>query len=235
MSRKKAEYELKKLLITGYSHYSREEERRLMNEILGGNGLETLVLRDEGLPLASQPTRHIKNAMICLIAVTCRHAADLGADDKRCYALGDYYINEVEQTNHFDNVIPMVTEIFQHYIDLVRESRLKEYSLPIRHAIQYIEQNLYEKCSLQDVSKKVNLNPNYLSAKFKSEVGIVITDYIIDRKMKEAKNLLSNSSYSVSEISEMLGYNSLSYFARLFKRKYLVSPGKYRQQYTGNM
>lgn len=228
MSRRRADLEMKKLLISGYSHYSRDTERKLFNEILNGNGLETLTFNKSGLPLASQPMRHIKNSIICMIAVTCRHAADLGADDKRCYALGDYYINELEQQNNIDNNWELiVTDVFRHYIELVKEGRLKTYSLPIRRSIQYIQQHLYEKCSLKDVAAAVNLHPNYLTAKFKSEVGILMTEYIINQKMEEAENLLKNSTYSISEISEMLGFNSLSYFAKLFRKKYGCTPREF--------
>ncbi|MDF2589267.1 MAG: hypothetical protein K0S41_3108 [Anaerocolumna sp.] len=47
--------------------------------------------------LAIQPLRSIKNNLICA-AVICRNAADLGADDERCYALSDYYINEMKKS-----------------------------------------------------------------------------------------------------------------------------------------
>ena len=227
MSRRRAELEMKKLLISGYSHYSRDTERKLMNEILNGNGLETVTFSERGLPLASQPMRHIKNSIICMIAVTCRHAADLGADDKRCYALGDYYINELEQQSNLNNWELIVTDVFLHYIELVKEGKLKTYSLPIRRSIRYIQQHLYEKCSLKDVAAEVNLHPNYLTAKFKSEVGILMTEYIINQKMEEAENLLNNSAYSISEISEMLGFNSLSYFAKLFRKKYGCTPREF--------
>ncbi len=232
MNRRKAELELKKLLISGYSHNSRDMERRLMVEILTGNGLESFTLSGNGLPLASQPIRHIKNSLICLVAVTCRYAADLGADDKRSYALGDYYINEIERQMNFDNGFLIIIEIFQHFIDLIREGRLNVYSLPIRRSIQYIQQHLYEKCSLKDVAAAIHLHPNYLTTKFKSEVGILMTDYIINIKMEEAANLLQNSIHSISEISEMLGFNSLSYFAKLFSRKYYTTPREFREQYV---
>ena len=227
--------EMKKLLISGYSHYSRNLERKLLNEILGGNGLDTIALNDIGLPLALQPTRHMKNSIICMIAVTCRHAADLGADDERCYALGDYYINKIEQQNNLDNWELIGTEIFNNFIALVKESKFRAYSLPIRRSIQYINQHLYEKCSLRDVATAINLHPNYLTTKFKSEVGILITEYIMSKKMEEAKSLLQNSTYSVTEISEMLGFTSLSYFAKLFRKEYSCTPREFIKQLIPNI
>ncbi|MGN6711231.1 helix-turn-helix domain-containing protein [Anaerocolumna jejuensis] len=235
MNKRIADIEMKNLLISGYSHYSRDLERKLLNEILCGNGLDTITFKNCGLPLASHPTRHMKNSIICMIAVICRHAADLGADDERCYALGDYYINEIEQQNNLDNWEVIGTEVFNHFITLVKESKLKAYSLPIRRSIQYINQHIYEKCSLKDVASAINLHPNYLTTKFKSEVGILITEYIMRKKMEEAKSLLQNSTYSVTEISEILGFTSLSYFAKLFRKEYSCTPREFIQLLLPNI
>jgi AraC-like DNA-binding protein len=240
MSRRQAEYAMKQMLMSGYGHYSRAEEHKLITDILLGNipwmegsGPGDIPFTNEAVkdfPLASQPLRSIKNSMICLVAVICRYAADLGADDERCYALSDYYINEVEKRADMNNWPELMSEIIRHYIELVKAGREKKYTLPILRAIRYINQHLYEACRLQDVAKAVKVHPGYLSALFKSETGQSMTLYIRDRKMEEARNLLHTSSYSVSEIAELLGYNSLSYFVKVFRESSNCSPREYAMQ-----
>lgn len=237
MSKKQAEQAMKQMLISGYGHYSRIEEHKLIIALLQGEEdvIETGSLIGKQLtnqamnefPLAGQPLRSIKNNIICLVAVLCRYAADLGADDERCYALSDYYINEVENRADINHWQELVTEIYRHYIELVRQGREEKYTLPIRRAIRYIKQHLYEPCRLQDVAKAVKVHPSYLSALFKAETTISMTQYIRDKKMEEAKNLLRDLEYSVSEIAEMLGYSSLSYFIKVFHRVNGCSPRAY--------
>ncbi len=237
MSKKQAEYAIKQLLMSGYGHYSRVEEHKIITALLLGKvsylsdwDLREVQLTNEALyefPLAMQPLRSIKNSLICAVAVICRYAADLGADDKRCYALSDYYINEIESRADMNNWQDLIQEIFKHYIELVRVGREERYTLPIRRAIRYIHQHLYEPCRLKDVAKVVKVHPGYLSSLFKSETGKSLTQYIRDKKMEEAKNLLGDLNYSVSEIAEMLGYNSLSYFIKVFRQVNGCSPRKY--------
>jgi AraC-like DNA-binding protein len=237
MSRRQAEYAMKQMLISGYGHYSRAEEHKLIIAVLqgkmplpGAGGMREIQFINETMnefPLASQPLRSIKNSMICTVAIICRYAADMGADDERCYALSDYYINEIEKRVDMNNWLEILTEIYQHYIELVRVGKEEELTLPIRRAIRYIQQHIYEPCRLQDVAKAVKVHPNYLSFLFSSETGKSLTCYIRDKKIEEAKNLLCDLDYSVSEIAEMLGYNSSSYFIKVFRAVNGCSPREY--------
>lgn len=227
MSRRQAEYAMKQMLISGYGHYSRGEEIKLFNAVLTGK--EILYREDivKEYPLASQPLRSIKNGLICLVAVICRYAADLGADDERCYALSDFYINEIEDKVDMNNWRDMVDEITRHYAEQVRLGREKKYSLPVRRAIRYIQQHLYEACGLREVAAALRVHPNYLSMLFKNETGISLTHYVRDKKINEAKSMLWEGDYSESEIAEMLGFHSLSYFSKVFRSVTGCSPREF--------
>lgn len=73
------------------------------------------------------------------------------------------------------------------------------------------------------------LNPAYLSRLFRKETGMVLTDYILQEKMRRASELLVLSDSSISEIADSLGYGNFSYFARLFRKVYGVTPHEYRK------
>jgi len=96
----------------------------------------------------------------------------------------------------------------------------------VRRIIRYIYENLYEPCRLETVAEAVKLHPTYLSYLFKSEVGVTLTSYVRSQKMEEAKKLLSNTDYSISQIAEMLGYSSLSYFSKVFTVYFNINPSK---------
>jgi YesN/AraC family two-component response regulator len=65
-----------------------------------------------------------------------------------------------------------------------------------------------------------------LSSIFKAEVGVTISGYIRNKKLDEAKYLLQLTSYSVTEIGEMLGFCDIAYFSNQFKSKFGKSPKK---------
>jgi AraC-like DNA-binding protein len=221
-----AKREMKNILISGYEHYSREEERNLIGKLLKGDLKILEAYSTTQFVLASQPLRSTKNSLICLVAVTCRYAADIGADDRRCFVLSDYYINEIEKLEEPDQVRILVTDMLTNYHDLVQEGMGKTYSLPVQRVIRYIYKHLYEPCHLETLAQEVELHPTYLSCLFKTEVGMNLTRYVRMQKMEEAKKLLLNTKYSISEIAEMLGYNSLSYFSKVFSAHFNASPRK---------
>lgn len=227
MGKREAEQAIKQMLISGYGHYTRADEHKLITAFLKGDAAGLSENNLDNYPLAPQPLRSIKNNLICAVAVMCRYAADLGADDERCYALSDYYINDIEEHVTIHNWNKVILDIASHYTELVRDGREEQYTLPIRRSIRYIHQHLYESCSLNRVADTVGLHPNYLSALFKVETGGSMSCYIRDLKMCEAKNLLQEKTHSVSEIAEMLGYHSLSYFSKLFHKVYGCGPREF--------
>jgi len=227
-----AELAVKKMLMSGYKHYSRAEENQALQTMLRGIHTEFFGKSLSKFPLARQPLRNIKNNLICFVAVTCRYAADLGADDERCYALSDYYINEIENRVEIDNYRDFMLEISKQYIDQVCLGKNETYSLPIIRAIRYIQQSLYEPFNLSKLASAIDLHPNYLSSLFKKETGVPLSHYVRDKKMDEAIVLLCRGELTETEIAELLGYSSLSYFTKVFRSVYLCSPTTFMRSHT---
>jgi AraC-like DNA-binding protein len=222
-----AEREVKKMKMAGYHHLSRELEQYAVSLILK-NDLKFLdeitVETINTYQLASNPLRSLKNNVICVVTVLCRAAIDVGVEPEKCYALSDYYINVLEEKADAQGVRDLAIELTRHYAALVQEENVRTFSLPVTRAIRYVYGHLFEPCSVKLIASVLNLHPNYLSRIFKSEVGISLTEYSKIRKLDEAKNLLLNSEHSITEIAEMMGYGSLSYFSKDFRRIYGHSP-----------
>ena len=86
----------------------------------------------------------------------------------------------------------------------------------INHIKEYIDINIYQKISLEDISRRLFLNPSYICRLYKQVTGENIKDYILKRKMEIAKDMLQ-SSQNLSETAQMLGFSSQSYFIKVFK------------------
>ncbi len=101
----------------------------------------------------------------------------------------------------------------------------------------YFEKGFVKEKGLPTVnymSSQLNLSSRYLSDLLKQETGKTAIDLIHLYLIAEAKNLLAGGDQSVSEIAYALGFESLPYFSRLFKKEVGVSPNKFRVKLTGN-
>ena len=84
-----------------------------------------------------------------------------------------------------------------------------------------------ENIDLNEISFKIGFSKSYIKSQFKKKTGSSIIQYYIDMKIDKAKKLLSQQKYTVSEISDMLGFGSIYYFSRQFKLQTDMSPTEY--------
>ena len=107
-------------------------------------------------------------------------------------------------------------------------SRNRAEPVAIWKARKFIEEHSDEELSLRKVAKAVNINPNYLSEKFKQVAGINFVEYVARTRLATACALLRNGNMRISEIAFAAGFQSLSQFNRVFKRLSGKSPTQYR-------
>lgn len=98
--------------------------------------------------------------------------------------------------------------------------------------ISIINERFTSPDAIQTICDYFHYNQSYMCEKFKRVFHTTMTEYINDLRIARSAYLLSISSYSLREICDLIGFNSLSYFNKLFKEKYSVSPAKYRKQET---
>lgn len=99
----------------------------------------------------------------------------------------------------------------------------------VTEAIRYMHRNLHREITVQDAAAAANLSPSYFSRVFKSQTGYSPYEYILLRRIDEAKHLLASSGLSVKEIAFRVGYNSEEHFIHSFQKKVGVSPGVFRK------
>ncbi|MBB6732433.1 response regulator transcription factor [Cohnella zeiphila] len=98
----------------------------------------------------------------------------------------------------------------------------------VREACKFVSLNLGRRISLEEVADHLHLNASYFSRLFKKELGVTFIEYVTRLKMERAKELLDQTSCSVGEICEQLGYDNQSYFIKTFKAHAGVTPMEYR-------
>ena len=94
---------------------------------------------------------------------------------------------------------------------------------------RYIDLHFKEPLTLAHLSEEAHMNKYYLSHAFKQEYGISPINYLISRRINESKYLLTETDLSMSQIAQLLGFSSLSYFSQSFRKTQGVSPMEFRQ------
>ena len=98
---------------------------------------------------------------------------------------------------------------------------------------RYIDQHFKETLTLDQLAEEAHMNKFYLSHAFKQEFGVSPINYLISCRIEESKYLLAETDLSMSQIAQLLGFSSLSYFSQVFRRTQAVSPKEYRQHLKG--
>lgn len=130
--------------------------------------------------------------------------------------------------NKLDNY-DLSENIVRSYCLLIDKNKYKDKQAVVRNCISYINDRITEKVSLDNISDYLGVNKSYLSSIFNKDMGISIVDYIHDKRISNARYLLKNTDFSISEIADYIGYFDTSYFIRIFKTITKVTPLKYRE------
>ncbi|UQZ82595.1 HTH-type transcriptional regulator YesS [Paenibacillus konkukensis] len=114
-----------------------------------------------------------------------------------------------------------------HYLNASRSGHSRQLSERIA---QYIEQHYGDdSLSLTTIAEHFQLTPQYLSAFFKKQTGMNLTDYLTRVRIDEAKKLMQNKKLTFAQIANQVGYANDIGFIRVFKKYEGTTPGKYRE------
>ena len=94
---------------------------------------------------------------------------------------------------------------------------------------RYIDLHFKESLTLEQLAEEAHMSKYYLSHAFKREYGVSPINYMISRRIDESKYLLTETDLSMSQIAQLLGFSSLSYFSQVFRKENNTSPMEFRQ------
>lgn len=211
-------------------HNPYEQEFREQMSIEQGNleQLQASIEEDyQGIigTLAKDPLRNLQNRAIVVITLACRSAIRGGVSPEASYSLSDTYIQQVEEAPSPFEAMQLARQAEYQYARMVREARAntpdetQEYENPVVNRCKnYIYSHLHDRVTVQSLADNFGFSPGYLSGVFKKYEGIPLAQYILCEKISRAKNLLTYSDYSFSEIATYLGFSSQSHLGAQFKK-----------------
>ncbi len=101
----------------------------------------------------------------------------------------------------------------------------------LEEAANILRNEISKPNTVEVLCKRVGMNPNKLQNGFQHLYGVTINQYMHNLRLELAKEMLLDSDYSMAQIVEKLGLSSASYFSKIFKQKYNITPSAFRNQY----
>ncbi len=213
-----------------------QAEQRFLDMVREGNPqmmdtLGDLMALSSGMQIESVDLlRYAKDNTITLLTLVSRAAIEGGLAPDVALAIADRYLEQIEHCVRFAAVSDLAVSLIRDYTERVRKVREKSDISPvIRNACMYIQLHLTEDVSIRELAAMTGYTDYYFSARFRKETGKTVREYITEKRLERAAELLTGTSMRMSEIWESLGFGSRSYFYAAFEKWAGVTPGAFRR------
>ncbi|MBQ7097048.1 MAG: helix-turn-helix domain-containing protein [Clostridia bacterium] len=97
----------------------------------------------------------------------------------------------------------------------------------VNSIITLMQENIYGRITVDEICRSLNYSKTYISKIFNKNCSCTIIEYYTNMKIKEAKKLMRENTYTIAEISGMLCFNNPHYFSRVFKKVAKMTPSEY--------
>ena len=169
--------------------------------------------------------------------------------DYRIYNLPDhrteilFYLKSIlqelqQKKEHYTEVCQDLLEIL--LLLLMRDTKstldcasIDKASRECRFIEQYLDEHFTENITLEMLSGLTYMNKYYMVHAFKKYKGISPINYLISRRLSEARHLLETTDYPIAKIAQAAGFSSQSYFSQVFRKELNITPAQYRKQADG--
>ena len=228
----------------GRKHNPYDQEMREQYSIEQGNlellqkSLEEDYIGELGI-VSKDPLRNDKYLAVVVISLASRSAIRGGLTPELAFSLSDSYIQKIDECTAQIQVMHLCRDAEFQYAKMVQQlkkqqNRKQEKNPYIEQCKDYVFSYLHDKLEVADIAEHLCLNISYLSELFHEYEGITLKSYIRREKIELAKNLLTYSKYTYSEIAAYLGFSSQSHLGKSFKEVTGYTPGRYRREFSSS-
>lgn len=178
--------------------------------------------RHSVLPLSFKYKLTIESILSRLVSVNTTYVQELNSKSDSHYTLLKLLLSEL-----------LIT--IKDYIDELEKKQCESQpasNSKVTQILKYISLNYNKDLTLTSIAEQFYISPFYLSKIFKKSTNLSIVEYINSLRIRQAKELLEDSSYKIGYIAEHVGFSSSSHFSRTFKLVTGLSPQQYRKYYS---
>lgn len=211
-----------------------EQEKQLIVDVLAGNKQHAKALLNEMIGRAYFSSGNnfeiIRTRTIEIITLLSRAIIENGGDESKVYYMTEDSLHRIMGEHNLTDLSYALLEIMNLFIENAFAEHQLPDSLEVQKAIVYINDHYHENISLADVARHVKLNAAYFSTLFKRHMEISFSDYLTDKRISQAKILLKKSNMPIVEVAIAVGFDTQSYFSKVFKTRIGMTPRQFREQ-----
>ncbi|MNO22412.1 putative response regulatory protein [compost metagenome] len=179
----------------------------------------------------SAPKEKIKYAIVYVVMELSQVVLEAGGDWKKLYQdlfEEDQWVTESKSLQEMRQRLTVLSEQTARFLDERRNAGSIDFG--IREIVHYINEHYGEELNLKKLANLFYVNSGYLGQLFKKETGFYFNDYLNKVRIEEAVRMMADAGYSMSLISEKVGYKNPNHLYIHFKKMMGMSPGDYRKQ-----
>ncbi len=215
-----------------YYDYPMEEEIRFINYLKSGNYEEAERLLDrlyeKNIASGEMTSEMGKFLIFDMLSTVIKVMEALRIDDKHLKGMDP--IRSIMDGTSAQDMVRKTKELCELICKSVTEARKDQIDGLNGQIKEYVNEHLLDHAlSLTSIADNFNMNAQYISSFFKKQNQINLNEYIIAKRMDEAKLMLRDSNLTVLQIALKIGYANDIGFIRAFKKYEGITPGKYRE------
>jgi YesN/AraC family two-component response regulator len=179
--------------------------------------------------LSENPLQNLRYHFVVTTAMVTRYCVHAGMEQEKAYSLSDFYILKIDKCQNIDEISKLhyvMCHDFCNQMNILRRSQ--KLSKPIVLCIDYIYSHIHYRITIKELAEYINISESYLSKLFHKEMGLPLSQYILNLKIEKAKNLLQYSDNNIVDISNYLSFSTQSHFIQVFQKKTGLTPHKFR-------
>ena len=172
-----------------------------------------------------------------LLKIKCIEFIDYVLHDLEKHQLYDYLMTDpltskknINEQRDLNKIYDITKNLLSNLASCFIHLKEKSSSFLVRSALEYIHAHFGDDISLTVIAKHLYISPAYLSKIFKAERNQTFSNYVLDYRIKMAKDYLKDPRYKIYQIAEMCGFSDVAHFSKCFKQVTRLSPNKYRNQ-----
>lgn len=173
--------------------------------------------------------KHARSFFLSVVSDIVRNMLSMPTFHEVVVEKGFAFCLNIDAYEDLQRMTDWLTAYLQEAIGVREQANQRDIHRSILAAAEYIREHYNEDISLSSVSTRYYITSSYFSSMFKEIIGENFVEYLTRIRMEKAKELLTDTSHKIGQISEMVGYADSRYFSKLFKKHTGWMPTEFRQ------
>lgn len=200
-----------------------------IKDIQGALKTYQLIQTFQKLPFNDKcPLKMLKYRLIAMITLIHYHLSQhFRGLNIELHQTANMCILQMNCSYNYSSLSQFGETVIRKFYQVIEGQYQLQLSANILQALEYIHSNYMNKIRLTDIARSIPMNETYLSTQFKQEYKMPLNQYLSQYRIKQAIILIKNSSYKLTEIALMVGFESSNYFSTVFKKYTGMTPSQY--------